>query len=90
MSIIYSLVAKDPEVVLSDYTSYEGNFQQICMQLLNKVEAYSKKTFETEEYFFHYINEDGLTCFCMTNKSFNKKVAFAFLCDIKKTFLNYY
>jgi len=41
------------------------------------------KTFELEEFFFHYINENGLSAMCMTDKTFERKLTFAFLQDLK-------
>jgi hypothetical protein len=46
---------------------------------MQRIEAETKKTFELEDLLSHYINEDGLTILCMTDKSMVKKVAFAFL-----------
>lgn len=37
------------------------------------------KTCELDEFFFHYINEFGISVMCMTDKKFEKKTAFAFL-----------
>jgi len=68
MSIYYVLVAKRNDMILVDYTEYSGNFQQITIDLMKRIEPDSKKTFELSEYLFHYINEDGLTVLCMTNK----------------------
>ena len=48
------------------------------------------KTFELDDYFFHYINEDGISVMCMTDKKYKRKQAFAFLQDTKKSFLGYY
>lgn len=68
MTIFYALIAKKRNIILSDYTEYSGNFQQYTMQLMNRIEEETKKSFELEEYMFHYINEDGLTVLCMTDK----------------------
>jgi hypothetical protein len=35
---------------------------------MQRIEPDTKKTFELEEFLFHYINEDGLTVLCMTDK----------------------
>ena len=48
------------------------------------------KTFELEDYFFHYINENGLSAMCMTDKTFERKLTFAFLQDLKQSLLNIY
>ena len=54
---------------------------------MNRIEINTKKTFELEEFYFHYINEDGLTVLCMTDKIGNKKVPFAFMQELKKNLL---
>ena len=48
------------------------------------------KTFELEEFLFHYINENGLSAMCMTDKTFERKLTFAFLQDLKQTLLERY
>lgn len=46
---------------------------------MSRIEPETKKTFELEEFLFHYISEDQLTIMCMTDKQMNKKVPFAFM-----------
>lgn len=85
MPIYYALVGKSVgSMVLCDYTSYVGNFHAITMKLMPRIEANTMKTFELDEFFFHYINEDGLVILCMTDKLYKRKQAFAFLGDVKK------
>ena len=57
---------------------------------MDRIQENTKKTFELDEFLFHYINEDGLSVLCMTDKKFNFKQAFAFLVDVKKSLLDYY
>jgi hypothetical protein len=90
MPIYYGLIAKKNNVILCEYTEYAGNFQQYTMQLMSRIEAETKKTFELEDFLFHYINEDGLTVLCMTDKDIQKKVAFAFMADVRKQVLQTY
>ncbi len=90
MTIYYALIAKRRNIVLAEYTEYSGNFQQITMQLMEKIEEDYKKTFELEDFMFHYINEDGLTLLCMSDKQLDSKVAFAFLVDLRKTLTTTY
>ena len=68
MTIFYALVSKQNNIVLAEFTEYSGNFQQYTVQLMKRIESNSKRTFELEEYFFHYINEDGITVMCMSDK----------------------
>lgn len=79
MPLYYSLISKRSNIVLCDYTDYSGNFQQYTARLMERIEPDTKKTFELEEFLFHYINEDGLTIMCMSDKTTQKKISFAFL-----------
>ena len=77
-------------MILVDYTEYSGNFQQITIDLMKRIEPETKKTFELSDYLFHYINEDGLTVLCMTSKEIQKKLAFSFLADVRKSLFQAY
>lgn len=90
MTIFYALLAKQKNIILAEFTEYNGNFQQYTMQLMQRIELDTKKTFELEEYLFHYINDDGLSVLCMTDKQMPKKVAFAFMQDLRKSLLKTY
>ncbi len=57
---------------------------------MGKIQDNTMKTFELEEFFFHYINENGLSAMCMTDKTFERKLTFAFLQDLKQSLLNIY
>ena len=45
------------------------------------------KTFELEDFLFHFVNQTGISIMCMTDKKFgqgnNKKLSFAFLRDVQ-------
>ena len=93
MPIYYALVGKqlgNAPCVLADFTSYVGNFHKITQQLMPRIEANTMKTWELDEFFFHYISEDGITFLCMTDKNYKRKQAFAFLQDIKKSLITRY
>ena len=91
MPIYYALVGKASGcVVLTDFTTYVGNFHSITQKLMPRIEANTMKTFELDEFFFHYINEDGIVVLCMTDKAYKRKQAFAFLGDVKKSLLKRY
>jgi hypothetical protein len=42
MSIILSIIAKQPDNVLCEYTDYSGNFQQVSRLVLQKVNQNTK------------------------------------------------
>ena len=90
MSIYYVLIAKRTDMILANYTDYTGNFEQITIDIMKKIEPETKKTFELADYMFHYINEDQLTVICMTSKDMQKKLAFAFLADVRKRLFDFY
>jgi len=74
MPIYYALVGKSQEnTVLTDYTSYIGSFQTITQKLMPRVQMNTMKTLETDEFFFHYINDEGIMVVCMTDKAFKRK-----------------
>ena len=89
MSILYALISKDQDVVLTEYTEYSGNFQQITRALLRKVHLNTKYTIDYDKYKYHYINEDNITYLCMT-EMFPDDLAFAFLDDLRKKFIQTY
>ena len=101
MSFIYSLISRNSDVVLCEYTEYAGNFQQISRMLLRKIKKNSKYSIEYDKYLFknkykyifkynrftfHYTNENEITYICMT-ENINEKHAFSFLNDIRKKFI---
>lgn len=57
---------------------------------MERIQDNTKKTFELDEYFFHYINEDGISALCMSDKKMNRKHCFAFLQEIKKKLVEDY
>ena len=62
----------------------ENIIHQIPQQLLPRIELNTMKTWELDEFFFHFINDDGITLLCMTDKEYKRKQAFAFLQDLRK------
>ena len=82
------MVVREKKTVLCEFTDYAGNFQQITRQLFPYIEKNKKKSFQTSEYFFHCIDDDGMTFLCMADEKTERKVAYAFLEDLKKTFYN--
>ena len=88
MTIYYALVTRDNKTILSEYSDYSGNFQQTVRQLFPHIDLNKKKSFQANEYNFHCIDEDGITFICMTGEDTERKMAFAFLADLKKTFYN--
>ena len=84
-TIIYGCVAHERKI-LTSYSSYKGNFEQICISLLGHVEENTRATFEYGDYLYFYWNINKLTYLIMTYKTFPKEVGSSFLESIKREF----
>ena len=76
MPIYYSLVGKSQSgnnIILCDFTTYVGTFTDICSKLMPRIEPNTMKTWELDEFYFHYINEEGIIILCMTDKEYKRK-----------------
>eukprot|EP01017_Pseudomicrothorax_dubius_P011137 TRINITY_DN14112_c0_g1_i1.p1 TRINITY_DN14112_c0_g1~~TRINITY_DN14112_c0_g1_i1.p1 ORF type:complete len:225 (+),score=68.60 TRINITY_DN14112_c0_g1_i1:131-805(+) len=91
MSIIYTLIARGKDTILVDYTDAGGNFPQMALNILKKVQRNAKKALVDNRgnYVFNYITDDSFTYMCMTDMNFAKVTAFAYLEAIKEEFLRY-
>jgi len=89
MSILYALIARASDVVLCEHTEYAGNFQQISRVLLRKIKKNSKFSIEYDKFKFNYINENDISYLCMTEGA-PDQLAFAYLSDIRKKFIQTY
>ncbi len=45
MSIVYTLICRANDIILSEYTDFHGNFEQISRNLLKKVQLDRRATF---------------------------------------------
>ncbi len=50
MSIIHSLIARYPDIVLCEHSEYSGNFQQISRLILQKVNVDRKYSIVYDKY----------------------------------------
>jgi hypothetical protein len=49
MSLIYTLIARPNKIILTDFTEFSGNFQQISLVILNKLKKNKKCSIEYDE-----------------------------------------
>lgn len=89
MSIILSLIAKFPDVVLCEYSDFVGNFQQITRVVLQKLKPNCKYSIEYDKRKYYYINENKITYLCLSD-GISDEAAFAFLGELKKKLLQNY
>jgi vesicle-associated membrane protein 7 len=87
MSIIYTIIAKDNEKILCDYTDYHGTFEQYTQNLIKKTNNnIPKATITFKDFLFHYISNDNLIYMCMAENNYPIDTAFEFLEVIKENF----
>ena len=48
--IIYTLIAREPNIILCDYTEFSGNFQQISAILIQKLDDNSNSKIRYQKY----------------------------------------
>ncbi|CAK1551676.1 unnamed protein product [Leptosia nina] len=86
MPILFSVVARGT-VVLAKYATCAGNFTEVTEQILSKIPPHDNKlTYSHGNYLFHYISENKLVYFCITDDKFQRSRAFLFLNEIKRRF----
>mmetsp|Transcript_20280 Transcript_20280/g.49790 ORF Transcript_20280/g.49790 Transcript_20280/m.49790 type:complete len:234 (-) Transcript_20280:297-998(-) len=88
-SIVYALIARGA-TVLAEHTSKSGNFQQVTRTILEKFvdsQDGGRHSYAYDDYLFHIATQDGLIFLTMTTTSFERRVAFAFLDDIREAFM---
>lgn len=90
MSFIFSVIAKDRDIILVSYSEYSGNFEQNTIILLKHVKSESRVTIEYGEYNFHYINQKSLTFMCMVKSDYPKKASFCYLDELIESFYQRY
>ena len=89
LQIIYSVVARNRKIILTDYTEYSGNFQQATLKILSKVEKNTKREIEYPPYTVLYEDIDDVT-FILIGENLKTEVGFSFLSDVKKKFFANY
>ena len=83
--IIYSLIAKGM-VVLADYSSFTGTFDQTCKNYLKNVKPNSSAAVKSDDYTIYYINSNNITFLIFTDHQYPKVAAIACLEALKKDF----
>lgn len=67
MPILFSVVARGT-IVLAKYATCAGNFTEVTEQILSKIPPHDDKlTYSHGNYLFHYIAENKLVFFCITD-----------------------
>ena len=95
MPIIYALISKDCDSIISEFSNYQGNYFQIMRILLTKIKA-SKNTANYREikYCTHYnvslLIENNLYYLILSENDVSTEIIFSLIYDIKNKLLNTY
>ena len=106
MSIFYALIAKNYDLILSEYTDYTGNFQQITRILLYKFKSkeqnitHNTYCIQYDNYLYNFIIKDNIIFLCISfmdnsnnfplNSPDENILIYAFLYDLQKFFFTQY
>lgn len=90
MAILYSAIANGNKILVKHATC-AGNFQQVTEQILAKIPSENAKiTYSHGNFLFHYIADDRIVYFAITEDDFERSVVFRYLAEIKKKFRTTY
>lgn len=90
MPIVYALIARKKSV-LAEFTSSSGNFPTVTRVLLAKIpEQDGKMSYVYDKHIFHFIVDNGIIFLCMADEGMKRRIAFAFLEDIKSVWRDKY
>lgn len=89
MPIIYALVSRGTTILAEHFTT-TGNFTTVTRLILEKIDPArnDKRSYVYNQHVFHYVIEDGLVFLCMADQDLQRRVAFAFLLNIKNRWRN--
>ena len=89
--IIYAIIIRDPDTVLTEFSKAQGNFPQITRNIISKIPRNGKYSYSYNENFcYHYISEKNFMFMCLADSGFAKRTAFLFLEDLKSKFFEKY
>lgn len=84
MPIYYALLARR-RVVLCDYADVSGNFESLSQAVLERLPTTDTKiSYESGTYLFHCVVSQGLSFICVTEATFDRNVAYAYLFELQR------
>lgn len=85
--IFFVAILRNDETLVK-YQQLVGNYDQVLNQVMPKIVKTNgiKMTFNYEKFCFHYVYDNTITYFCITQNVFDKNKAFRFLLRIKNIF----
>lgn len=89
--VFYSVVIREPDVVLAENEKVSGNFPQITRKILGRLPRQGRFSYAyNSAYCFHYMSSGELVVLCLADEAFPRRIAFLYLEDIYSRFLERY
>jgi hypothetical protein len=82
MSFINVIISKSPDIVVAEYTNFQGNFSQISRLVLQKIKSNSIGIIKSGQRKFYFVCEDKVIYLCLI-EDFPDDIIFGFLHDLK-------
>jgi vesicle-associated membrane protein 7 len=93
MSFVYTLISRNSNLILCEYTEYDGNLRDISKIILEKTSSNNKQCkidYKTNFFYVDCDNFSDIRLLTFTTKDINEETAFSFLSDLKGKFLKKY
>jgi endonuclease III len=92
MSIIYIAIVRDFKKILCEYAQYNGNFQQICFNILKRHKdcGQNELLIEYENYCFFLLNFNRLTIITLSDDNTSPNEVLYIMTNIKEKLLKKY
>eukprot|EP00775_Hariotina_reticulata_P008911 gene8911-9088_t len=88
MPLIYSFVAK-ANTVLAEYSPYHGNFKQLALECLERLDPdQAKLTITCDRHTFNFLKREGFTFLVVADEAYGRQIPFAFLERISEDFVS--
>mmetsp|Transcript_2036 Transcript_2036/g.3119 ORF Transcript_2036/g.3119 Transcript_2036/m.3119 type:complete len:149 (-) Transcript_2036:527-973(-) len=92
---VYYVVISRRDVVLCEYTSKSGNFEQVSRVLLRRINEDGKAgnrlaQLTYDNYIFHYSILEGITYMILTDENAGNRRPFTFLNEVSDKFITTY
>ncbi|KAK2963479.1 putative Vesicle-associated membrane protein [Blattamonas nauphoetae] len=90
MPIVYSVISRGI-IVLSEVSNASGNMGEVTRKILEKLPSTeSKMSYRYDDFTYHYMVKSHLCYMCLTDNSFDAKVAFSYLSALQQSFSSKY
>ena len=90
MSLLHAVISKGATILCEHGTDASASYSASCQTILTRIPPNSSKlTYSADQHLFHYIRDNNnLTVLCVADDQLGRRVPFAFLAELLKSFLS--